>query len=78
MDSSVAKDVQTIVPDLILINHLLGDGYGSYLCKKLKGDPIIANTPIILFSAVNGLEIIAKVACADGFLLKPLEFQQAV
>ncbi|HSK80025.1 MAG TPA: response regulator [Thermoanaerobaculia bacterium] len=63
-------------PDLVLLGAVLPDGDGVEICRRIKSDPALAGTFVIMLSGpraspedqVEGLE-----AGADGYLAKPIE-----
>jgi two-component system phosphate regulon response regulator PhoB len=60
-------------PQLILLDIRLSDGYGHLLCEDLKADPKTNHIPVILVSAADNLEKIARECHADDFLSKPFD-----
>lgn len=74
----VISELDTIKPDLILMDNLLKDGSGSEMCKKLKSTPSSSHIPIILISAVSNLPIVAEECLADGFIEKPFDLSDFV
>ena len=60
-------------PDLVIIDYLLGDGYGDQLCSEIKSNPLTNHIPVILFSASHHLEQIAKECGADTYIPKPFD-----
>jgi len=56
-----------------LLDYLLHDGYGKEICLEIKNNPVTQHIPVIIFSAMTGLEEIAQDSCADAFLSKPFE-----
>ena len=60
-------------PQLILLDIRLSDGYGHLLCEDLKADPATQSIPVILISAADNLEKIARDCHADDFLPKPFD-----
>ena len=64
-------------PDLIIADAALGHGSGYDLCASLKADPALRSVPVhILASNQNPLdEARARLAGADGHLLKPFDSQ---
>jgi len=75
-DLSIIKEVKTIQPDLILMDELLGNEKGSAACKTLKANEETTHIPIIMMSALLGIEKMAAEAGADGFLRKPFDRQE--
>lgn len=67
---SLAQDQQ---PDMILLDVRLECGFGDAICRQLKQNEETMKIPVILISAVLGLEDLALSACADGFLNKPFD-----
>ncbi len=75
------ESVENIVdfnPQLILLDIRLLNGYGHLLCEDLKKDARTRNTPVILVSAANNLEKIARDSKADAFLAKPFNLKDLV
>lgn len=73
-----------LAPDLLLVDLILPDGSGLEVCRRLKWNPALRSTPIVLVSSIlvtseaqaEGLE-----AGADGYLSWPIsirEFQARV
>lgn len=72
-DGAVLKDINSIRPDLIILDDRLGGEKGSDLCVKLKSDPDTSAIPVILFTAdINGEEIADHIN-ADAFVAKPFD-----
>jgi len=63
-------------PDLVIMDNNLGITTGTELCRHLKSNPHTAHFPVILISAMQNIEELAKDACADGFLPKPFSINQ--
>lgn len=62
-------------PDLILLDGMMPDLDGWEVCRRIRNNPKIAQTPIIMFSAVNVAEqkLAGFNAGADDYLTKPTE-----
>jgi len=71
-------DIMDFAPQLILLDIRLSDGYGHLLCEELKANPKAKNIPVILVSAADNLEKIAKDSQADDFLSKPFSVEDLI
>lgn len=68
-------------PDVALLDVALGDGSGLDLCRKIKTNPEMSGTLVIMLSGTqitsedqaNGLD-----AGADGYLIKPIQPRELV
>jgi CheY-like chemotaxis protein len=60
-------------PNLIILDHFLGDGFGGDLCLQIKNNPSTIHIPVILYSASPGLDKIAQKSKADAFIEKPFD-----
>ncbi|MEW6365954.1 MAG: response regulator [Acidobacteriota bacterium] len=63
-------------PDLVITDLLLPRMHGFELCKRIKEDPELAATPLILMTAVykkTSYKMEGKGYGADEFLMKPFE-----
>ena len=60
-------------PNLILLDHVLPDGFGKEICKEIKANPHTSHIPVILFSTVTGLEKLANEGSADAYIEKPFD-----
>src|ERR1700761_9016647 len=76
-DSKILKSLQTLKPDLILMDNWLtewkSDANGQQLSKELKSNPSTSHIPIIIISAVNNIKEIAEAGEADAWLKKPFD-----
>jgi len=73
-DGSSALDaVRTQSPDVVLLDIAMPGLNGVEVCKRIKGEQATRLTPVILVSAVDGVEdrIAGLAAGADDFLSKP-------
>jgi two-component system phosphate regulon response regulator PhoB len=70
-DGSSLTALESINPDLILMDEILSRNRGSELIKKLKTDENTRSIPVVLISAMPNLENIAAKCGADAFLEKP-------
>ncbi|MBE9582976.1 response regulator [Mucilaginibacter sp. JRF] len=66
--------VKNLNPGLILLDYSLsGDITGASICSNIKANKATADIPVIIVSAVVGLEEIAKDCQADDILTKPFD-----
>lgn len=65
-------------PDLILLDYMLPDINGNVVCQRVRSDPDLAHTRIIIVSgAVSPAEIEKlRAAGADDFVKKPFDVQK--
>lgn len=64
-------------PDLILLDLMLPGIHGLDVCRILKADPEIKNTPIVMLTALGQEESIVKglEVGADDYVTKPFSFK---
>jgi CheY-like chemotaxis protein len=67
------KQIQTVKPDLILLDIILDEMMGDELFLKLKEDPATADTPIVLLTVlpVERCQHLLEVDSGTIFLRKP-------
>jgi DNA-binding response OmpR family regulator len=70
------SEIQTIAPDVILLDHWIGDHLGGDLCLELKAFPTTRDIPVIMLSAHTAIHRIAKACCADAYLSKPFNVDE--
>ena len=70
-DGSSISDLNTIEPDLILMDDQLGAVRGTDLCLQLKNDAVTKNIPVMLMSAMPNLPEMAIKYQADAYIEKP-------
>jgi DNA-binding response OmpR family regulator len=78
-DDALIK-VRLLEPDLILLDVMMPDVDGFTVCEILRRDPVTANVPIIMLTALNsqlsrlrGMEI-----GATDYFAKPFDFKKLV
>ncbi|MBS7566421.1 response regulator transcription factor [Mucilaginibacter sp. Bleaf8] len=77
LSSSIIADIESIQPDLILLDEWLkAEERGSELCRQLKTCPNTADIPVLILSAVNPIELVATEAMADGYIKKPFDIDE--
>jgi DNA-binding response OmpR family regulator len=68
--------LKNIKADLILLDINIGALSGKETIYSIKNIPTVKNLPIILFSADDRIEILAKEFGARGILKKPFEISE--
>lgn len=68
---SILPTIQDHIPDIILMDIWMGGKDGGEIAKEVKKNETTMHIPIIMISANNETEKIAKLAGADDFLQKP-------
>ena len=72
------KKLKTVIPDLIFLDIWLSGTDGIEISRKLKTSPKYKKIPVIMISANNQGEEIAKKSGSDGFLAKPFEIDDLI
>ena len=70
--------IKSAVPDIIIMDIILGDCDGRDLCKELKNDKRHSCIPVILFSATDISKDMLDEEGANYFLRKPFEMDVLV
>jgi len=65
-------------PDLILLDLHLPDMEGAAVLRAIRQDPQLQQTPVVVLSAEAEADLPAQMlaAGAQGYLMKPLDFDQ--
>ncbi|MBB3055368.1 response regulator [Mucilaginibacter gotjawali] len=66
-------EIAHINPNIIILDHLLDDGFGGDLCLEIKMNSSTKHIPIILYSASNHVEQLATTNFANAFISKPFD-----
>jgi CheY-like chemotaxis protein len=75
---AIQKKVKEYQPDLILLDLWMPGIDGKETTKLLKTNPETRHIPIIIVSALNEIQGIAKAIGADGFISKPFEIKDLI
>ncbi|MFA5139804.1 MAG: response regulator transcription factor [Elusimicrobiota bacterium] len=72
------REIEAAKPDLVILDVGLPDGSGVELCAKIRSHPLLAPTPIIMLTALGGLDDKTSGfrAGADRYLVKPFQFAE--
>lgn len=73
--NSALEKAATLTPDLILLDVMMPDIDGFEVCRRLRTDPLLAEVPVIMITALDdresrlqGIEV-----GADDFVTKPID-----
>lgn len=68
---------RSVVPDLILLDVEMPDRHGFLVCKEIKGDPLLAEIPILFVTSHTDIEMEARAleVGAIDFIHKPPHHQ---
>jgi two-component system, OmpR family, phosphate regulon response regulator PhoB len=72
-DAIAIETIKNLSPDLIVLDHNLGEISGGELCRQLKINPDTQNIPVLMLSGDSRLPDLAKDSCADTYLHKPFD-----
>ncbi len=68
--------LDTIKPDLIILDVLLMGEDGRDIAKKLKSDPQTKDIPLLMFSAQSSAQKSMEEAGVDAFISKPFNLEE--
>ncbi len=72
--ATVPDKIQSVAPDLILLDIMLEGMDGREICRALKSDPKTWHIPIIMISASHTIFSTVEKNCqADDFIAKPFD-----
>ncbi len=64
--------------DLLLLDLLLSEGYGTDYCRSIKTNPEFRHIPVIMMSAFPDVREKCMEAMADDFIEKPFDIHDLV
>lgn len=69
------EKVRQVLPDVILLDVMMPGMTGFEVCQKIRSDPLVAEIPIIVLTALDDRESLlnALKAGADDFITKPFD-----
>jgi CheY-like chemotaxis protein len=73
---NIIEKVKNAAPDIILMDNQIPDIGGIQATKLIKQEDDLKDIPVILFTAHNDIEKMAKEAGTNFFLSKPLDLQE--
>lgn len=69
------QKVRDKLPDLVLLDIWMEGINGRDICRQLKSQQLTRHIPVILISANQNTEVIAKESGADAFIEKPFDME---
>lgn len=60
-------------PDIALLDVMMPRMDGRDVCRRIRDDPEVSDTPVLLFSSIDEPDVHWEEAGADGFLQKPFD-----
>lgn len=70
---AIEDKIRTFSPDIILLDIWMSGQNGGEIAIKLKSDTNTSHIPIIMISAKNDTDVIAKQSKADDYISKPFD-----
>ncbi|NJC96473.1 MAG: two-component system response regulator [Anaerolineales bacterium] len=69
------EKVRELLPDVIILDVMMPGMTGFEVCEKIRNDPLVAEIPIIVLTALDDRESLLKAlkAGADDFVTKPFD-----
>jgi len=73
----VMEHAHVAKPDLFILDLMMPEPDGFKLCRMLRADPVFTRTPIIIITALNGLDskLVAMGAGANDYITKPFHIE---
>jgi DNA-binding response OmpR family regulator len=65
--------VRKLEPDIVVLDVMMPGRTGLDVLAQVRGDPDLAGTPVIMITAWDHVEPVARAAGADRFMLKPFD-----
>jgi two-component system phosphate regulon response regulator PhoB len=65
-------------PDVILIDEFINSKPGHRLCLKIKNTKELNETPVIVLSTANDIEMIVTECKANDYIRKPFDVKEMV
>lgn len=72
-DRSLGRNLNRDIPDLVLVDYRLPGKDGIFITRKLKTKKTTKKIPVIMMSASQNMNELARQAGAYAFLSKPFE-----
>jgi len=68
--------VRKLRPDVVVLDAMMPGQTGLQVLSEVRRDPGLADTPVIMITAWDHVELAAREAGADRFLLKPFAAEE--
>lgn len=70
--------IDALLPDVVLLDVLLGDISGLEVCRRLRSHRRTASLPVIMVSALSepGDRVVGLLAGADDYVIKPFDLME--
>jgi DNA-binding response OmpR family regulator len=72
------EEIAGIKPDLVILDFMLPFGLGTEICLELKTNEETKTIPVIMYSANNSVEGLAKNNGADAYMAKPFDVEHLI
>ena len=72
-DGTVAQNMKSPLPDLLLLDVWMSGIDGRDICMRLKSAAKTKHVPIIIMSAAKDIVTIAETSGADDYIAKPFQ-----
>lgn len=77
--SQVLNEIATFMPDLILLDVMLGGIDGRDICKAIKTHNLFKNIPVVMISASHNLHNLLKLPDSpNDFIAKPFDIDHLI
>jgi DNA-binding response OmpR family regulator len=70
--SSVLPAIDSVQPDLLILDINIGDHDGRDICREIKQNHVYDHIPVVLFSALVKEKEAISGCQADGYIEKPI------
>lgn len=77
-NSDIPSVARKFNPCLILLDYMMPGNDGGYITRKLKKDTELSKIPVIIFSASQEIETVAKDSGANDYISKPFDLDQLI
>ncbi|GGH04237.1 hypothetical protein GCM10007415_45640 [Parapedobacter pyrenivorans] len=75
---TIQKKLEQHEIGLILLDENLSWGWGSDLCRALRGNKETADIPVVLISALKDVDEIAEECGANAYIRKPFDIYDVI